>query len=80
MKISKRQLKRLIRAEKQALLKEAEFGGDIVQQIIGMIDDKMLRDKQDENWQDDPRNIAQIQDWLDQVLAMYEMYARGVGR
>ena len=66
MKITKRQLKRIIKEEKTKLVKE--YLGNrgnrqpmLIDRIVGMIDDEMLADKEDENWHLDPKNIATVQ-------------------
>ena len=77
MKITKRQLKRIIKEEKAKLVKEAISGGrggglgDVVDQLEGMIDDAMISKTQDEFWYDDSDNLAIVQGWLDDLKSRF---------
>ena len=77
MKISKRQLKRIIKEEKAKLVKEMISGGkggglgNVVDRMEGLIDDEMLRLSEEEHWYDNPENMALVLAWIEDLKSRF---------
>ena len=77
MKVSKRQLKRIIKEEKAKLVKEMISGGkggglgNIVDRMEGLIDDAMLAQTQDEYWYEKEEHMQQVAGWIEDLQSRF---------
>jgi hypothetical protein len=77
VKISKKQLKRIIKEEKAMLIKEMISGGrggglgNLVDQMEGLIDDAMLAQTQDEYWYDKEEHMQQVASWIEDLQSRF---------
>jgi len=78
MKVTKRQLRRIVKEERQKLVKEAISGGrggglgNLVDRMEGLIDDAMLAQTQDEFWYEKEEHMQQVASWIEDLKSRFD--------
>lgn len=83
MKISKRQLRRIIKEEKMRILKEGSNKpsnyavgyntSSSVKLLHKVLNDEMVRLTGDPHWDEDPENVEVVHAWLNDLKALTSM-------